>query len=237
MKVSSVAAVGVGVAAAVGFVQGAPGLTSLPVVRRRWPQLEGRGRPGHVALTFDDGPDPQSTPQVLDVLDDLGVRATFFCLGDMVQRAPTLTRELADAGHELALHGWHHRNSLGVGPLALRRSLVRALDLIEECAGVRPVRYRPPYGVVTASTVWAARSLGLSTVLWGAWGVDWAADATPASVLRELAPDLAGGGTILLHDSDCTSSPGSWRATVGALRPLVEDLRGRGLEVGPLAQH
>jgi len=135
------------------------------------------------------------------------------------------------------LHGWHHRNSLLVSPRALRASLARALDTVEEAARVRPDLYRPPYGVLSAATAYAARSLGLTTVLWGAWGADWGVTATPASVLRTLAPDLAGGTTVLLHDSDCTSSPGSWRSTLGAVRPLVDGLRARGLTVGALGEH
>jgi peptidoglycan/xylan/chitin deacetylase (PgdA/CDA1 family) len=190
-----------------------------------------------VALTFDDGPDPASTPRILDELDALGVRATFFLLGEMTERAPDVARRIADDGHEVALHGWHHRNSLRVAPNALRASLARALDVIGDATGVRPTLYRPPYGVVTLGTLRAARSLDLTTVLWGAWGADWAADATPSSVQRTLAPDLAGGATVLLHDSDCTSSPGSWRATLGALRPLVDGVRARGLQVGPLREH
>ena len=225
-----------GTAALVGL-HSAPALTWLPVVRRRFPVLDGAGDPSHVALTFDDGPDAVSTPVLLDELAALDARATFFLLGENVRRAPDVVRRLVAEGHEIAVHGWHHRNSLRVLPGELRASLERALDVIEGVSGVRPTLYRPPYGAVTLGTLRAARSLGLTTVLWGAWGVDWAPDATPASVQRALAPDLAGGVTILLHDSDCTSSRGSWRSTLGALRPVVEGLRARGLEVGPLGEH
>ena len=233
-RIAGAGLLGAGVAA-VAHV--APGLTWLPSVRSRLPLLDGQGSNGTVALTFDDGPDPESTPALLEVLDDLGVRATFFLLGEMVEKAPSLAAELADAGHEIALHGWHHRNSLRVSPWALRASLARALDVVHDATGVRPVLYRPPYGAVSAATLWYTRSLGLTTVLWGAWGADWAVTATPATVLRTLAPDLVGGATVLLHDSDGQSSPGSWRSTLGAVRPLVGGLRERGLAVGPLREH
>jgi peptidoglycan/xylan/chitin deacetylase (PgdA/CDA1 family) len=219
-------------AASVAAVHSAPALTFVPAIRRRFPALSGTVDPGCVALTFDDGPDAASTPHLLDELDRLQVRATFFLLGEMVQRHPEVARRLVADGHEIGLHGWHHRNSLWVGPLALRRSLVRALAQIEEVTGRRPVLYRPPYGVVTLGTLWAARSLGLTTVLWGAWGRDWEARATGPSVLRTLAPDLTGGVTVLLHDSDCTSAPGSWRSTLAAVPPLVAELRSHGLTVG-----
>jgi peptidoglycan-N-acetylglucosamine deacetylase len=230
----SAAAVG---ATAVWLAHSTPALTFVPAVRRAFPGLEGVGRPDHVALTFDDGPDDSSTPLILDELAALGVRATFFLLGEMVERSPATATRLAADGHEIALHGWHHRNSLWVPPHRLRRSLVRALDRIEATVGVRPTLYRPPYGVLTVSSLWAARSLGLTPVLWGAWGKDWSEKATPLTVAQSLAPDLTGGVTVLLHDSDCTSAPQSWRSTLGALRPLIERLRERGLTVGPLREH
>jgi peptidoglycan/xylan/chitin deacetylase (PgdA/CDA1 family) len=83
----------------------------------------------------------------------------------------------------------------------------------------------------------AAASLGLTPVLWTAWGCDWTAGATPASVLRTVRGSLAGGGTVLLHDSDCTSAPDSWRATLGALPELIDGVRDAGLAFGPLREH
>ncbi|MET0421165.1 MAG: polysaccharide deacetylase family protein, partial [Acidimicrobiia bacterium] len=79
-----------------------------PIGVRLTPRLVGIGRRGHVALTFDDGPDPASTPAILGVLDELGWSATFFMLGEMVRRAPGLARDVADAGHEIAVHGDVH---------------------------------------------------------------------------------------------------------------------------------
>lgn len=220
-----------------GLFYAVPSITAVGAVRRLTPGLAGRGRTDHVALTFDDGPDPAGTPAILDVLDDLDVHATFFVLGQQVVAHRDLARRVVENGHELALHGWHHRNSLMVPPRALRASLVRALAEITGTTGVRPERYRPPYGIATAATFWAARSLGLIPVLWDSWGKDWTAHATPDSVLGTVRQDVRGGSTVLLHDSDCTSAAGSWRTTVGALRPLVEGLRAEGLTVGPLRDH
>src|SRR5690242_3354222 len=87
-----------------------PGVTAISQVRRRFfPRLAGQGQPGHVALTFDDGPDPAWTPAFLEVLATRQVRATFFMLGSMVARDPGLAAEVAAAGHEVAVHGWAHR--------------------------------------------------------------------------------------------------------------------------------
>jgi peptidoglycan/xylan/chitin deacetylase (PgdA/CDA1 family) len=219
-------------------VHAAPALLALEPVRRRVvPALSGLGDQRHVALTFDDGPDPRSTPKFLSTLDDLGVKATFFVLGRMLARAPDLGRDLLAAGHEIALHGWSHRCLLARGPRSTHDDLARGYDTIATVTGTPPRLYRPPYGVLTAGALASARRLGLTPVLWSAWGVDWRSGATSASVLATVRRDLAGGGTILLHDSDCTSAPDSWRATLGALTPLVDGIRAKGLTVGPLRDH
>jgi peptidoglycan/xylan/chitin deacetylase (PgdA/CDA1 family) len=228
-----------GTVGAAGTVLGyaVPSVTALSAVRRCTPRLAGLGRPDHVALTFDDGPDPLGTPAILDILAEFGITATFFVLGRQVAAHRGVARRLTAEGHEIGLHGWHHRNSLFVSPRSLRNSLRRAVDEISDTTGVVPVLYRPPYGISTAATFWAARGLGLTPVLWGAWGKDWSARATPETVLRTLRGQVRGGCTVLLHDSDCTSAPGSWRATAGALRPLVRGLTAQGLTVGPLRDH
>jgi peptidoglycan/xylan/chitin deacetylase (PgdA/CDA1 family) len=216
----------------------APALTTFgPMRNRMLPQLAGIGRGDHVALTFDDGPDEASTPQFLDLLFGHGVRATFFVLGEMLERAPELGRRMVEAGHELAVHGWTHRNLLLRGPVATRRELSRTIALIEDVTGTSPRFYRPPYGVLSFGALAAASATGLQPVLWTGWGEDWSASATPSSVLRTLEPDLSGGATLLLHDSDCTSAPQAWRSALGALPPLLERCRAEGWTVGPLAEH
>lgn len=226
------------VAAGAAAVQAAPLVTAVPALRGLWPSLAGRGHPGHVALTFDDGPDEASTPGFLAVLARLEVRATFFLLGEMVTRYPTLPARLVDAGHELGVHSWDHRNHLRHRPGGpITAQLARTAEVIERRSGQRPRFFRPPYGALTAGGLAAARQLGLQPVLWTAWGRDWERTATPASVLRLVMRDLVGGGTVLLHDSDCTSAPGSWRAALGALPGLADRCRGSGLAVGPLREH
>jgi peptidoglycan/xylan/chitin deacetylase (PgdA/CDA1 family) len=91
--------------------------------------------------------------------------------------------------------------------------------------------------VLTATAVLAARRLGLAPVLWSCWGRDWTRTATPQSVLATLRSGLAGGGTILLHDSDCASAPGSWRSSLAALPYLLDECARRGWRVGTLGEH
>lgn len=215
-----------------------PAGTWLPGARRTlFPSLAGLGRPGHVALTFDDGPDPGSTPYFLDTLDALSVRATFFLLGAAVLSHPDLARDIARRGHELAVHGFEHGFPWLPALARDLRDVARATDAVRAISGDTPRWYRPPYGILTGSRLLAARRCGLRPVLWSAWGRDWTADATAASVLSTVRHGLRGGGTILLHDTDHTTAPGSWRTTLAMLPDLVAHCRAAGLTVGPLAEH
>ncbi|MFI7030287.1 polysaccharide deacetylase family protein [Microbispora rosea] len=225
------------VAAGLALLHAGPGATWLPPVRRLLPSLAGEGDPGHVALTFDDGPDPRSTPLFLDELDRLGCRATFFLLGEMLGRHPEVGRSIARAGHEVAVHGWRHDNALLTRPGRVAAEMGRAARLVAAVTGTRPTWYRPPYGVLSAEALLAARWHGLRPVLWTAWGEDWTHRATPGSVLRTLEPGLRGGATLLLHDCDHTSAPGSWHSALGALAAVVARCRAAGLRVGPLGAH
>jgi peptidoglycan-N-acetylglucosamine deacetylase len=227
-----------GVVAALAVMHAGPGVTALAPVRRRlFPRLAGIGDAGHVALTFDDGPDPAATPAFLELLAERRVHATFFMLGSMVAKAPRLAAEIAAAGHEVAVHGWDHRYTVLRTPGAVRQDMTRAKDTIAAAAGVLPRFYRPPYGVLSAGALAAARDLGLQPVLWSCWGREWESSATPASVFHTLSSTLNGGACVLLHDSDCTSPPGSAAAARGALPHLLAACAASGLQVGPLAEH
>jgi peptidoglycan/xylan/chitin deacetylase (PgdA/CDA1 family) len=216
----------------------APALTAVTPLRRALvPALSGVGAARHVALTFDDGPDRVSTPRFLRLLDDHDVKATFFMLAGMLERDVGLGREVVAAGHEVAVHGWAHRCLLWRAPRATYDDIARARDLIGEVTGAPPRWYRPPYGVLTTGALLACRRLGLQPRLWTAWGRDWEACASPSSIVRTVTRTLAGGGTVLLHDSDCTSAPGSWRRTLAALPALIDWVGERRLILGPLREH
>lgn len=229
---------GAAVVPALAAVHAAPVISTFgPLRNRAMLRLSGQGRPDHVALTFDDGPDRQSTPHFLRLLEARGVRATFFLLGSMLVRAPGLAEEMAAAGHEIAIHGWAHRPLLLRGHRATYDDLAHARDAVTEIVGEQPRLFRPPYGVMSTSAHLACRRLGLTPVLWTAWGEDWRRRATPRTVYTTVARDLRGGGTVLLHDSDCTSASGSWHSTLGALPALLDICEERGLHVGPLRFH
>jgi peptidoglycan-N-acetylglucosamine deacetylase len=208
-----------------------------PLRRQLLPRLAGLGSPGHVALTFDDGPHPDATPQLLNLLDQAGLWATFFLLGDAVEELPEVARAIADAGHEIAVHGYRHRLLTRRGPAATCEDLDRATATITAITGVRPRWWRPPYGVANTAALLEAHRIGLQPVLWSTWGRDWTARCTPDSVYRSIMRKLDGGGTILLHDSDRHAAPKCWLAMLGALPAILTTCRARGLEVGPLSEH
>ena len=217
-------------------VHAAPALTARGPVRRMFPGLAGTGAPGGVALTFDDGPDPRGTPAVLAQLAELGWTATFFLLGSQVRRHPDVARAVVAAGHEIGVHGDEHANHLGRSPSWVHRDLARAAATVTRVTGVRPQWFRPPYGVLSAGTLRATARLGLTPVLWTAWGRDWEM-TTPERVVGRLMAGVRPGGTLLLHDSDCTSTAGSWATTAAALPLLASELDRRGLAVRPLRTH
>jgi peptidoglycan/xylan/chitin deacetylase (PgdA/CDA1 family) len=224
--------------AGLAIAHGAPGVTAIgPVRQRLFPRLAGIGRSDHVALSFDDGPDPASTPAFLDLLAERAVTATFFLLGSMVAKAPGLAAEIVARGHEVALHGWEHACTLLRTPRAVRDDLARARDTVADATGAEPAFYRPPYGVLSGGALAAARGLALTPVLWSSWGKEWLPGATAESVYRTAAAGLGGGSCVLLHDSDCTSPPGAALAALGALPRLLDDCQAAALDVGPLADH
>lgn len=215
-----------------------PAAASWPALRSHLtPAMAGWGVAGHVALSFDDGPDRRSTPRFLRLLRARGVSATFFLLGRMVRDNADVAAELVDGGHEVGLHGYDHICLLLRGPRATYDDLARGQDTVARATGVVPRWWRPPYGVLTASALFAAARLGLTPVLWTAWGRDWSARATPQSVHRTVVRDLSSGGTVLLHDSDTTSTPGSWRTTLAALPRLLDHCAEQGWRVGTLGEH
>ncbi|MER5895414.1 polysaccharide deacetylase family protein [Streptomyces sp. NPDC001876] len=233
--VSRVAGGALGVAAAWHI---GPAATWLPPLRKILsPTLDGRGHPDHVALTFDDGPDPASTPHFLRVLSAHDVHATFFLVGTSLRRHPALGRALVAGGHEVAVHGWHHRRPWYPTPLRDVREVARTADAVRQICGTDPQWYRPPYGILTGGRLAAARRAGLRPVLWSTWGRDWTVHADAHSVQASVLKDLTGGATVLLHDADGWSAPGAWRATLGALPGLLAECRRLGLRVGPLSEH
>ncbi|HXR12334.1 MAG TPA: polysaccharide deacetylase family protein [Gaiellaceae bacterium] len=177
----------------------------------------GRG----IAITFDDGPHREGTPAVLEILDRHGARATFFLVGEQVEREPAIAAEIAAAGHAIAIHGYRHVLLLRRSPAALRDDFARAEDVIANATGAAPTLYRPPYGVFSGPALGIVHRLGWQPLLWSRWGRDWTAHATRESIAARATRDLGGGDVVLLHDADHYSSAASWRRTAAALPSVL----------------
>ncbi|MFL5827719.1 MAG: polysaccharide deacetylase family protein [Thermoleophilaceae bacterium] len=187
-----------------------------------------------VALTFDDGPHPNGTPGVLELLRRAGATATFFLVGEQVEQRPALAAEIVAAGHGVGLHCHRHRNMLRLTPAQIGDDLRRGAAAIEDSTGHSPMLHRPPYGIYTALGLDAARK-HWRPLLWSRWGRDWRARISPHTIARMVTHEIGPGDVLLLHDADWYSAPGSWTRTLAALPEVLADIEARGLKTVPAA--
>ncbi|MDH6115354.1 peptidoglycan/xylan/chitin deacetylase (PgdA/CDA1 family) [Kitasatospora sp. MAP12-15] len=152
-----------------------------------------------MALTFDDGPSPQYTPQVLDVLRDNGVHATFFVCGDNIGLYPDVLRRIAAEGHTVGNHSWSHPDFVDLSDDYVRDQIQRTQDAVENVVGRAPVLFRAPYGNFTDSTLSICADLGLRPISWSVDPTDWANPGTDTIINRVLA-GAATGAIVLNHD-------------------------------------
>jgi peptidoglycan-N-acetylglucosamine deacetylase len=188
-----------------------------------WRGPRGAGR--RMALTFDDGPDPEFTPRVLDILAARGVRATFFLVGERAARAAQTVRAIASGGHEIASHGWSHRSLWLCGPARTDAEIGRARVTLGELAGTAPALFRPPWGMVNAAMFPALRRHGQRCVFWSIQpeGLRPAPAATQvARVLRRAHP----GAIVDLHDAEGT--PEAPVRLCAALPSMIDGLAAAG---------
>lgn len=153
-----------------------------------------------VALTFDDGPHPEHTPRVLDVLKDKGVRATFFVTGENAARHPEILRRMVDEGHSVGNHSWSHTPRfplLGRGDMAA--DMERCAEAVVAAMGRTPAMFRPPYGVTNPTVAKAVKAGGYTVVGWSIRSLD-TMDIPREKVVRRIGRRLKNGAVILMHD-------------------------------------
>jgi len=183
-----------------------------------------------IALTFDDGPNPYYTPQILAILQRYNVKATFFCIGRLVADYPTLVREEYTAGNTIGDHSWSHPQLTLLTPAAIQLQISKTSDAIEAAIGVRPSFFRPPYGLLSVQELMLSYHDGLTTVLWNDEGQDWTRPGVNIIVQRILG--LARNGTIILmHDGG-----GDRSQTVAALPSIIQELEQRGFRFVTMQQ-
>jgi peptidoglycan/xylan/chitin deacetylase (PgdA/CDA1 family) len=209
-----------------------PSFQELRDTEERWRRFPARERiDSGLALTFDDGPDPDATPAVLDALDEAGAKATFFMVGEQAVEHRALAREVAERGHEVGLHGYEHVEHDSLGG-RVKDDLARGLGTLEVASGRRPHLFRPPYGRFSEDSYSACQALRLEPVYWSAWGGDW--EPVPAERIAEIATrDLDEGTILLLHDSPRYAYRDSAMPTAEAVPAILAAAAERGLGIMP----
>ena len=177
-----------------------------------------------VALTFDDGPNPQWTPRVLDLLDQYHVHAVFFVVGSEVKKYPQLAREIVRRGHVIANHSFSHSQLTKLDDTAVRRELLHTNDLIESATTTRPECMRPPYGDTDARVAADVRHVGLRQILWNVNPEDYTKPGAGAIAARIVA-GARPGAILPLHDGG-----GNRSQTVAALPAIINGVRAKGLD-------
>ena len=181
-----------------------------------------------VAMTYDDGPHPELTPILLEMLRKRRMRATFYLIGRSVVTWPDIVKRIADEGHEIGNHPWSHPNMATLGDAAMFRQIDRTSEAIYKITGRPPVTFRPPYGAFTLrqrKLLYAARKM--PTVLWSVDPLDWrrpGSDVVQSRILTQAQP----GAIVLSHDIH--------PATVRAMPGTFDGLADRGLRFGSLSQ-
>jgi peptidoglycan-N-acetylglucosamine deacetylase len=188
-----------------------------------------------IALTFDDGPDDDATPAVLDALEEAGIKATFFVVGEQLMRHHGIARQAAMAGHELALHGFSHRRHTELIPPDARDEVPRGVGAFEAVVGAKPRFFRPPYGQFSEHSYKACQAMGLEAVYWSAWGLDWE-EIGPDRIADLVVRDLEPGAIVVLHDSPRYADRPSAQATADAIPLIAAAAAERGLEWVTLGQ-
>nr|CAG29824.1 putative oligosaccharide N-glucosamin deacetylase [Alicyclobacillus acidocaldarius subsp. acidocaldarius DSM 446] len=185
--------------------------------------------PRHLAITFDDGPDGDMTPKILSTLRDYGVPATFFCIGQQVERFPDVLKSIHQAGHEIGNHTMTHPYLTKLTDAEIERELRECQAAIEKVVQV-PIRYfRPPYGDIDDRVRRIAASLHYEVVLWDVDSLDWSGIPGPA-VAANVLPKLRPGAIILMHAGPFA------KGTPEALPYVLEVAVAMGYDFVPLAK-
>lgn len=185
---------------------------------------------GEIAITIDDGPDPEVTPALLALLESHGTRASFFCVGERVARFPYLVREIAAHGHGVENHSQHHSHRFSLlGPRALAAEIERTQQCIVAATGAAPRFFRAPAGLRNPFLEPVLARAGLTLVSWTRRGFD-TVSRSPEQVLTRLTRGLEAGDILLLHDGHAGRTAGGAPVILEVLPPLLAAVRAAGLK-------
>lgn len=182
-----------------------------------------------VAFTFDDGPDPKYTPLMLDLLARHNVKATFFVLGSKAEKYPELVRRIHEAGHQIGIHNYTHLSNWLMTPWTVKRKQVdRSANIVQSITGIRPVCYRPPWGIINLFDFFLKKRYQI--ILWSVMPRDWRSSIGAERMKGKILRRVKDGSVILLHDSGETfgADRDAPEQTMLALEQVIPELRERG---------
>lgn len=190
-----------------------------------------------VALTFDDGPNGEATLRVLDILQEKGVHATFYYVGDNVSYYPRIAKETVERGNEVGNHTMQHVRTLPFDTKGdIQKDLLETNAIIFEATGIRPKTFRPPFGFRTPWAISAAQAAGFNVVLWSDLTVDYYITTTPDFIVRNILKQVKPGSVIVLHDGSGTQHGVDRDAMVEALPTIIDELKAQGYEFLTVSQ-
>lgn len=188
------------------------------------------GPPGArgVALTFDDGPSPTSTPKVLKLLKDANIKATFFVIGKKAEAHPEIIKDILDQGHAVAMHSYaHHRLFSLKSARYVREDLKKAIQVLTDITGDRPVLFRPPIGHTNPTIARIVKELGLQVIGWNVRALDGVSVADPKKVALRVKRGLKDGAVILMHDASEREDRDP--ASIAALPAIINGMKAKNL--------
>lgn len=182
----------------------------------------------YIAMTFDDGPSPETTPRLLDILKQRNIKATFFMIGQNAERNPAIVKRILAEGHEIGNHSWTHPQLSKLSDDRVTEEINKTQNAIKDASGYTPVLMRPPYGAITARQKdWVEKQFGLSVIIWSVDPFDWKRPG--ASVIEQRI--LAGarpGAIVLSHDIH--------KQTVDAMPATLDALAAKGFKFVTVSQ-
>lgn len=177
-----------------------------------------------IALTFDDGPHPKKTGEILDILDKYDIKATFFVIGQNAEKHPEIVSDEAERGHEIANHSYTHPNLSKIGYEKIKEEIEKTDEIIKKAANITPKLFRPPTGAYSESIVKVAKEYGKTTIIWTVDTLDWA-NAPKDDIVKNIKSNVQNGSIILFHDFT-----GKDAHTKEALEEIIPYLKEQGYE-------
>lgn len=178
-----------------------------------------------ISLTFDDGPDNKSTPQVLDILKRFGVPATFFVIGKNLEPHKRVVERMVDEGHQVANHSWSHLRPTKLKGEDFLSEILPANKVLEDFIDLsQPLYYRPPYGLLTSAQVEEIRNKGYIVISWSIDSLDWT-NSKPEEIRDKVINSAKPGAIVLMHSA---GGKDGRRNTIKALPEIIENLTGQG---------